>query len=182
IREALDDNPKTPRFIETEHRRGYRFIGVIDAPASAPITPGAGPSSLAPASALPPPAPEGGVVGRDQALSRMHGWLEKARRGERQVVFVTGEAGIGKTTLVDMFTRSLASGPAVRVCSGQCLEQYGMGEAYLPVLEAMRQLCRDDPRAVEVLRAHAPMWLLQMPSLLTASDRDALGREALGGT
>src|SRR5436190_7350800 len=81
-----------------------------------------------------------------------------------------------------MFTRGLASGPAVRVCSGQCLEQYGMGEAYLPVLEAMRQLCRDDPRAVEVLRAHAPMWLLQMPSLLTASDRDALGREALGGT
>ena len=130
LREALDDNPKAPRFIETSHRRGYRFIGVIDAPAS---------------------APPGGVVGRERALSRMHGWLEKSRRGERQIVFVTGEAGIGKTTLLDLFTRSLASGPAGRVCSGQCLEQYGMGEAYLPVLEAMRQLCRDDPRAVEPL-------------------------------
>jgi len=29
IREALGDNPKTPRFIETAHTRGYRFIGEI---------------------------------------------------------------------------------------------------------------------------------------------------------
>ena len=27
IRRALDDDPKSPRFIETVHRRGYRFIG-----------------------------------------------------------------------------------------------------------------------------------------------------------
>ena len=27
LREALDDDPKSPRFIETAHRRGYRFIG-----------------------------------------------------------------------------------------------------------------------------------------------------------
>ncbi|HWP53873.1 MAG TPA: transcriptional regulator, partial [Pyrinomonadaceae bacterium] len=30
IRDALGDDPKTPRFIETAHRRGYRFIGLID--------------------------------------------------------------------------------------------------------------------------------------------------------
>src|SRR5262245_35686491 len=29
IREALDDDPASPRFIETAHRRGYRFIGQI---------------------------------------------------------------------------------------------------------------------------------------------------------
>jgi DNA-binding winged helix-turn-helix (wHTH) protein len=29
IREALGDDPKSPRFIETAHRRGYRFIGRI---------------------------------------------------------------------------------------------------------------------------------------------------------
>src|SRR6478609_5348232 len=27
IRKALDDGPKTPKYIETVHRRGYRFIG-----------------------------------------------------------------------------------------------------------------------------------------------------------
>src|SRR5262245_24250136 len=29
LREALDDDPKAPEFIETAHRRGYRFIGQI---------------------------------------------------------------------------------------------------------------------------------------------------------
>ena len=79
----------------------------------------------------------------------MHAWLEKARGGERQVVFVTGEAGIGKTTLLETFARSVAPDRTVRICSGQCLEQYGMSEAYLPVLEAIRQLCRDDAHVVD---------------------------------
>jgi DNA-binding winged helix-turn-helix (wHTH) protein len=29
IRKALGDNPKRPRFIETVHRRGYRFIAPV---------------------------------------------------------------------------------------------------------------------------------------------------------
>ena len=70
----------------------------------------------------------------------------------------------------------------MRIGSGQCLEQYGTGEAYLPVLEAIRQLCREDPPVVDVLRAHAPMWLLQMPSLVTAADRESFGREVFGAT
>ncbi len=37
-------------------------------------------------------------------------------------------------------------------------------------------------RSSDVLRAHAPMWLLQMPSLITPSDRESFGREMLGGT
>jgi predicted ATPase len=122
------------------------------------------------------------VVGRDKALSRMRGWLEKMLGGERQIVFVTGEAGIGKTALVDTFARSLTADRSIRVGRGQCLEQYGTGEAYLPVLEAIGRLCREQAEVVEVLRAHAPMWLLQMPSLLSASDRELLSREVFGAT
>ena len=122
------------------------------------------------------------LPGREHAVSRMHAWLEKARGGECQVVFVTGEAGIGKTTLLETFARSVAPDRTVRICSGQCLEQYGMSEAYLPVLEAIRQLCRDDAHVVDVLRAHAPMWLMQMPSLVTSADRELFAREALGAT
>ncbi|HXI28831.1 MAG TPA: ATP-binding protein, partial [Vicinamibacterales bacterium] len=85
----------------------------------------------------------------------MDGWLERMHRGERQVVFLTGEAGIGKTTLLDAFLHGATADRAVRACSGQCLEQYGMSEAYFPVLEAMRQLSRDDAAVVDVLRAHA---------------------------
>jgi predicted ATPase len=112
----------------------------------------------------------------------MQGWLEKMRGGERQIVFVTGEAGIGKTSLIDTFLRSVASDPTVRMSGGQCLEQYGTGEAYLPVLEAIGRLCREHRQVVDVLRAEAPMWLLQMPSLVSASDRESLSRDVLGAT
>ena len=183
IREALADDPKSPRFIETAHRRGYRFIAEIGtqvptAPLrhedilDADLFPGAWPLIEAPE----------GIVGREHALSRMHAWLERARRGERQIVFVTGEAGIGKTTLLESFAWNLGSDRTVRMCSGQCLAQYGMSEAYLPVLDAIQQLCREDRQVVEVLRAHAPMWLMQMPSLVTAADRELFSREALGTT
>src|SRR5690242_11256055 len=103
-------------------------------------------------------------------------------RGERQVGFISGEAGIGKTALVDAFARTIPNDGTIRVARGQCLEQYGTGEAYLPVLEAIGRLCREDPRVVELLRAHAPLWLLQMPWLLSPADRELLSREMSGAT
>src|SRR5262249_28098546 len=128
------------------------------------------------------PGVPSGFVGRDRALARMHQWFERMGAGERQVAFVSGEAGIGKTTVLDAFLRSVASDRSVRICSGQCLEQYGMSEAYFPILEAMRQLCRDEAEVVDVLRARAPMWLLQLPSIVTPQERESLGRDALGAT
>src|SRR3954471_18683154 len=130
IREALGDDPKSPRFIETAHRRGYRFIGQIAE--GGPVLATEQPAGSAPPLSLSPPRGADllqGVVGRDEALSRMRGWLEKTLGGERQIIFVTGEAGIGKTALVDTFARSVASDRGIRVGRGQCLEQYGTGEA-----------------------------------------------------
>ena len=57
-----------------------------------------------------------------------------------------------------------------------------MSEAYLPVLEAIGRLCREQEQVVDMLRTHAPLWLLQMPSLLSTSDRESLSREVLGAT
>jgi DNA-binding winged helix-turn-helix (wHTH) protein/tetratricopeptide (TPR) repeat protein len=182
IREALDDDSKSPRFIETAHRRGYRFIGQIGESHQLVNDQEFRSDRTISDSRVRAPDLPLGVVGRDEALARMRGWLEKMLRGERQIVFVTGEAGIGKTALVDTFTRSIASDGSIRIGRGQCLEQYGTSEAYLPVLEAIGRLCREHGKVVDVLRAHAPMWLVQMPSLLSASDREALGRELLGAT
>ena len=172
IREALSDNPKTPLFIETAHRRGYRFIGRL----------GAGAAIAVPARADQRHEVPQAFVGREHALHRLRQHLEHVRSGTRRVVFVTGEAGIGKTALLDAFASGVVRTGGARLCSGQCLEQYGMSEAYLPVLDAIRQLCRDDTRAVNVLRLHAPMWLMQMPSLISSADREALGRRASGAT
>jgi predicted ATPase/DNA-binding winged helix-turn-helix (wHTH) protein len=183
LREALGDDPKSPRFIETAHRRGYRFIAQIRESGrmladDQEIQRNETVSGLRQRAADSTP----GVVGRDEALSRMRSWLERMIGGERQIVFVTGEAGIGKTALVDVFVRSIASDRNIRIGRGQCLEQYGTSEAYLPVLEAIGRLAREQAQVVDVLRAHAPMWLVQMPSLLSASDREALSRELSGAT
>jgi DNA-binding winged helix-turn-helix (wHTH) protein/predicted ATPase len=175
LRQTLDDDPKHPRFIETAHRRGYRFIGAIAAPRQT------GHPMILPSSPL-NIAPPQTVVGRDEALFLMRARLQQMLGGERQVLFVTGEAGIGKTALVDAFAENLDFAGAIRIARGQCLEQYGTSEAYLPVLDAMGRLCRKDSRVVDVLRTNAPMWLLQMPSLLSAADRQALSREMSGAT
>src|SRR5262249_18414404 len=107
LRKALQDDSRTPQFIETVHRRGYRFIAPITA--ASPVqssrfqVPGLrvgdesqwlGTLNLERGTQL---------VGREAALRQLHRWLEKALRGERQILFVTGEPGIGKTTLVDAF-------------------------------------------------------------------------------
>ena len=181
IREALGDDQKLPGFIETAHRRGYRFIRRV----AESEQPSSGKEANRSNNAVSNSGPNGGiqaVVERDRALSRMRSWLDKMLAGERQIIFVTGEAGIGKTALVDTFTRTIASDRTIRIGQGQCLEHYGTGEAYLPVLEAIGRLGREQHQVVDVLRAHAPMWLLQMPSLVSASDRDLLTREVFGAT
>jgi DNA-binding winged helix-turn-helix (wHTH) protein len=101
LREALGDDAKTPHYIETVHRRGYRFIGkvaseqfsVVSPPPTAPFpfSQSTGNWQLTP------------LVGRDSDLAQLHGCLEKALSGERQLIFITGEPGIGKTTLVEAF-------------------------------------------------------------------------------
>ena len=73
-------------------------------------------------------------MGREAALEALQQDVLMALHGERQVVFLTGEAGIGKTTLVDALVTNLASTMQWWIGRGQCIDQYGAGEAYLPLL------------------------------------------------
>ncbi|HEV8712202.1 MAG TPA: AAA family ATPase, partial [Candidatus Binatia bacterium] len=124
------------------------------------------------------------VVGREVELAHLHGWLERALAGERQVVFVTGEPGIGKTTLVDAFLHHAVARGGLWLGRGQCIEHYGAGEAYLPVLKAFGRLCRESggERLIALLNRHAPTWLAQMPALLGAAELEALQRTVQGTT
>jgi DNA-binding winged helix-turn-helix (wHTH) protein/predicted ATPase len=183
LRGVLGDDPKSPRFIETAHRRGYRFIGqVAERESMKAEDPHSKPAHSAAGSAKFATDFTERVVGRDEALSRMGNWLQKMLGRKRQIVFVAGEAGIGKTALVDTFVQRIAADGTIRIARGQCLEQYGAGEAYLPVFDAVGRLCREQPRVVDVLRVHAPMWLQQMPSLMSPSDRESLRQEVSGAT
>ena len=92
------------------------------------------------------------LVARHAEMAQLHQRWTQALQGTRQVVLVTGEAGIGKTSLVDAFVAQIATSESVWLGRGQCIEQYGAGEAYLPLLEAFGQLGRgrDGARLVDV--------------------------------
>ena len=203
IRQALRDSVETPQFIETVGRQGWRFIAKVVSTQSSVVSPQ--PSA--------PPRSQLGtdnwqlttpLVGRETELTQLHQWLDKATTGQRQLVFISGEPGIGKTTLVDAFlfgvrsheefgvhspkprtlNSELPSTPSPWIGRGQCIEHYGPGEAYLPVLEALDRLCQQPghERLLTLLRQHAPMWLAQLPTLLTADERVSLQREIAGCT
>ena len=167
LRAAFDDDAREPRYIETVSRRGYRFI--------APTT-AAAPSTPARASD-PGSSPMPSLVGRADALARLRAAWDLACTGNRMVVWVAGDPGIGKTTLIDHFVAGLGEGVSAR---GQCVEQHGAGEPYLPILEALAELGRRDGTVAPLLRAVAPAWLMQLPWLSTAEERDALRRELAG--
>src|SRR2546425_852201 len=61
------------------------------------------------------------LVGYDAELARLHAGFATAQGGQRQVVLVTGEAGMGKTTLVDAFLAQLTATNTCWVAWGQCL-------------------------------------------------------------
>src|SRR5262249_34145310 len=103
VREALGDNPLAPRFLETVGRQGYRFLG-------------GPPDQLAAA---------GGFVGRAADLARLHRHLERCRDLRREVVFMAGEPGIGKTTLVERFLDEVRAARMARAAQGQCVELNG---------------------------------------------------------
>jgi predicted ATPase/DNA-binding winged helix-turn-helix (wHTH) protein len=175
LRHALQDNPRHPAYIETVHRRGFRFLQAAQSEQSER-------EPAAALSVISTPTPY--VVGRQAELEQLWGWLQRALRGDRQMVFVTGEPGIGKTTVVSALARRLAGEASVWVGQGQCIEYYGAGEAYMPVLEALGRLCRapQGEQLIALLRRHAPTWLAQMPSLLDATELEALQRAVAGAT
>jgi DNA-binding winged helix-turn-helix (wHTH) protein len=157
LRTALGDDRTAPRFIETVPRRGYRFIATFGADTARSVA--------SPPPEIAPPGAEAAVVGRRRESGRIAEWLQAARSGRRGVAFISGEAGIGKTTLVDRALGALAaSGVAWRSARGQCVEQYGGGEPYLPVLESLAGLCRDaDGETVRAaLAGIAPDWVLSV--------------------
>src|SRR5215813_9904270 len=116
IRRVLGDNAKTPKFIETLPKRGYRFIADVTAEGSLRA-----PEVFTIATRL---------VGRESSMSELDGYLKNALRGRRQIVFIVGEPGIGKTSLVDAFQHEASKISGVVVARGQSVEGFGGKEAY----------------------------------------------------
>ena len=170
IRKVLGDRADEPEFIETLPRRGYQFVAQVSDESRTPTSDSGADTTR--------------IVGRTAAMAALDGCLSNMLRGQRQVIFVTGEAGIGKTTLVDVFHQQAARRPNLRIARGQCVEGFGGKEAYYPMLEALGQLVRDSDGGpfAQVLAKRAPTWWIQFPSLVKADKREALQREIVGAT
>ena len=175
-RKAVGDNGRDQHTIKTIRGRGYRFIAAVEARSA-----GRAPTALADSIGH-PLAARGSplVVEREAELAELHHRFALAQNGQRQVVLISGEAGIGKTALAEAFISRFEGETTPWVGYGQCVPQYGSGEAYRPVLEALGRLCRQDGGAsfLSLLRQHAPSWIAQMPTLLPPAERPPLEQAA----
>jgi DNA-binding winged helix-turn-helix (wHTH) protein len=166
LRRVLEDDAREPRIIQTVHRRGFRFI--------APIT-----EARATADRVPTPtgsdrADAGILVGRDHETSSLESSFQLACAGHRQIVFVTGEAGAGKTAVVEAFVHAQHGAAPLRIATGRCIELFGEREVLTPALEVFETLAGVDPdeRMIAQVRGLAPSWLAQMRSFQLAGDSD----------
>jgi predicted ATPase len=150
LRKVLGDDAGSPRFIQTVPKRGYCFVAAVSECSEANH-------------GVVPPQPESslGFVNREPEMRRLLDGLQSASAARRQVVFVTGAAGIGKTALLDAFVRQASPPQAVMIARGQCIEALGSKEEYYPVIEALAALCSssEGERACRILARMAPHWL-----------------------
>ena len=176
IRRVLDDRADQPRFVETLPKRGYTFIAPVTdiepSPSPPARVPRAEPATI-------------GLPGRAAAIAALHDGLARALTGARAIVFATGEAGIGKTTLVDAWLRSVARWLARdRSCAGR---RWRASPARNRTIRfSMRSADRSStgrrtPSPMPWPR-YAPTWLARMPTLAASEPRTDRSRDQVGVT
>src|SRR5204863_4141510 len=85
------------------------------------------------------------TVGREREWAALRGGFEEAAAGRGLLLCVTGEPGLGKTTLVESFLHELAAtGRTWGLARGRCSERLAGTEAYLPFLEALDSLVQGE--------------------------------------
>lgn len=114
----------------------------------------------------------GPLIGRDEELARLSGVLQRARGGTARAVLIAGDAGVGKTRLLDEIAgRAVDAGTTV--LTGHCVDLGDVGLPYLPFTEILGVLAADE-RFADVLAAHPAVDRLLGAG--TDAARDAGGR------
>jgi hypothetical protein len=127
IRRLLEDDAHSPRFIETRVRSGYSFIGQLPDRCDG--------GSLSSPSRL---------IGRDEPLASLQSAWRAALGGKRHMMFVVGEAGIGKTRLIDEFLLRVDDAE-LKVCRVDCAQALHAANGFSPVRELLLDLSDTTP-------------------------------------
>lgn len=166
LRKILNDDARAPRFIQTIPKRGYSFVATVKD--TSPTTAAA--NEITPTDAL-----AVRLVGRDDEILRLQTISLHAAVGHRQVVFITGEAGIGKTSLVHAFHQASQTCMAY----GHCVEGLSEREPYYPILEALRHCITSSDHEEKPVAGTARLHTSQDRPGELCEDLEDLAREKL---
>ena len=168
LRKVLGDDARHPRYIETVHRRGFRFLASVECPRR-------------PASG--PPINKASFI-REPELVILQRFLEVQPQYASRVMAIEGEEGTGKSALIDALLRQALPATAYRIGRGSCAEHWGNVDPYHPILSALTALCmqRDGAQVVSDLRHSAPTWLAELTSVQEKSELDDLRLRTAGVT
>jgi DNA-binding CsgD family transcriptional regulator/tetratricopeptide (TPR) repeat protein len=122
----------------------------------------------------------GRFVGRTNELARLRQLLTRAADGQSLVAVISGEAGVGKTRLVEQFAAA-AEEQGVRVLGGGCVPLGEEGLPFAPVIEALRGLADDlDPAELEVVAGPARAELGRLVPDIAWGGEAAVGTAVAG--
>ncbi len=172
LRNVLQDESKSPHYIETVSKRGYRFMAEVSVKdyylfAKTNLT-----NSLC-------YRPKAELLSTGfkytNELTGLQVAFQQASTGQRQLVFLTGQQGTGKTALLDIFLANINSS-GLSVLRARCVQMKGVTEPFLPLLEALERRCREPCGCllIEQLSNLAPTWLYQMLNVLNPDERAML--------
>src|ERR1700751_4418551 len=114
LRDALGESVAKQVYVQTLPRRGYRFVGEI----------GRAPVHIA-------------TVGREKERAQLLARLASTSSGRGSLICVSGEAGIGKTTLVEQFLADANMAYGYHVGRARCSERLAGAGVWLPWLEIL---------------------------------------------
>ncbi|MGQ7289455.1 AAA family ATPase [Vreelandella venusta] len=171
LRRMLDDSAQDAGLIETVGRRGYRLtrpIALIGAASEGLIT-----------------ASTVLCLGRDKELEVLSERADAAKRGRRALAFISGEAGAGKTRLLEAFEAGLPQRTPLWVAWGQAIAHPGAREPYGLLMDVLTQLMAgpEGGTLARLLPLVAPSWVKQQPGrrskaeALDRTRRDSMLRE-----
>jgi DNA-binding winged helix-turn-helix (wHTH) protein len=170
LRKALDEDVAEDSFITTVAGRGY----CLTAPAVRQSGARAA-NELRPVDGANPT-----VVGRDAEEAELANLLNQAAAGDAKLAFVTGDVGIGKSTLATRIVQNAAAAGAKAVI-GRCLPSNAETDAYYPVLDILMQLAGVLDDFTAMVSKIAPTWAVQLP-VLTGGTAGGPGQDLVGVT
>jgi predicted ATPase len=168
LRKILGDDARQPRFIQSLPKRGYRFVAAVSGEAEANQAAAA-------------PVADSIIAGRSEELDILRAHFDALAQARRQIVFVSGETGIGKTALIDAFSSQMKRTQRATVVAGQCVNGFAGRQMYYPLMEALAELC-SEPHGKwtkPILARKAPAWVAALDCRATAES--ALGEDRAVG-